>query len=256
MIADIALEHLPPHEDGQPVPVERRRHAAAFAGVIEQDLLAVEGLAMVVRPAEGDAAALERLAFGFRLQKIGLVEPAGVDASLRRDREGLEALAAFGEKRLRGRKTLAAVRGTRGEDRADHLLVGPRRIARKQRSVGERDDLGPRVAMGIDHAVGDGRDRRRRGEGLAAVRGARDMNRLADREGDPERSLAVEGRVDGHGAGGLRLGAGRGGVMAHCGGRGGRRRFRIGRGRRSGESGGRQRRKRRENGGAAQETAT
>ena len=150
-----------------------------------QNRLALERLAAVVGIGEGDAAAEELLAFGLGFERMRLVEPAGVDAALAVDEDAVEALAAFAQKRLRRREGLAAVGRAGGEDRADHLLVGPGRIAREQRPVFERDDFRAGVAMRVDHAVADRGDRGRRGKRRAIIRRRRGVNASCRRRRRP-----------------------------------------------------------------------
>ena len=102
-------------EHRQTIAIEGGGDAAAFAGVIQQDFLAGEGLAAIVGPADRDAAAREVLPGFPGLLGVAFVEPGRIEASLGRGEKNIEALARAVDQRLRGGKTLAAVR--RPDDR-------------------------------------------------------------------------------------------------------------------------------------------
>jgi len=110
MVAQIVVVDVPPSEDRLAVRAQGRRDAAAFAGMIHQDLLARKALARVIGPADGDPAACESLPRLFRRSSVALVEPGRIKAAFRREEKNVEALPARIEKRRGRGECLAAVR--------------------------------------------------------------------------------------------------------------------------------------------------
>ena len=217
VIAQIGPEHMAPSEHRQTIAIEGGGDAAAFAGVIQQDFLAGEGLAAIVGPADRYAAAREVFPGFPGLLGVAFVEPGRVEAALGRGEKNIEALARAVDQRLRGGKALAAVRRPGDKNRPVVTLLRPRGVADKQRPVGQGDDFGTGLAIGVDHPARRGRGDHGGIEVLTVVARGRRVDLIAHRKSQPQAAIFREGRFRRLRACWLRLRAGgrRGGGVNH-----------------------------------------